>query len=49
VPHLEFPRFDNTNPKIWVKWCETYFDVYEVLEFYHVKLATMNFTGSVDF
>ena len=49
VPHLEFPRFDNTNPKIWVKRCETYFDVYEVLEFYRVKLATMNFTGSVDF
>ncbi|CAN6234028.1 unnamed protein product [Urochloa humidicola] len=49
LPQLEFPKFDGTNPKIWVKRCETYFDVYSVPPETWVKLAIMNFTGSAAF
>ena len=28
IPHADFPKFDGSNPKIWVKKCESYFDVY---------------------
>jgi len=49
VPPLDFPKFDGTNPKIWVKRCETYFDIYEVPDYYRVKLAIMNFTNSAAF
>jgi len=46
VPQIEFPNFDGSNPKIWIKQCENYFDVYAVLPDYWVKLATMHFTQS---
>jgi hypothetical protein len=28
IPNLEFPTFDGTNPRLWIKYCETFFDVY---------------------
>ena len=49
ISHADFPRFDGSNPKIWVKKCESYFDVYVVPTEYWVKLATMNFGGSAAF
>jgi len=49
IPHADFPKFDGSNPKIWVKKCESYFDVYYVPTEYWVKLATMNFGGSTAF
>ncbi|CAN6225874.1 unnamed protein product [Urochloa humidicola] len=49
VPHIEFPKFDGTNPKIWVKRCENYFDVMSVPLSHWVRLATMNFVGSAAF
>lgn len=47
--YVDFPQFDGSNPKIWVKRCENYFDVYDVSTAYWVKLATMNFGGSAVF
>lgn len=42
IPQLEFPRFGGTNPKIWIRRCENFFDVYETPKSHWVKLATMN-------
>jgi hypothetical protein len=28
LPNLEFPKFDGSIPKLWVKGAETYFDVF---------------------
>ena len=49
VPQLEFPRFDGTNPKIWIKRCENYFDICATLLEHWVKLATLHFSGSAVF
>lgn len=49
IPHIEFPRFDGSHPKIWVKRCENFFDVYEVPEALKVKFALINFTSSAAF
>lgn len=46
MPNLEFPKFDGTNPKIWIKRCENFFDVCEVRDCHWVKMATMNFVSS---
>jgi len=49
LPQLEFPKFDGSNPKIWVKRCENYFDICDVPHEHWVKLATMYFSGSTAF
>jgi len=49
IPQLEFPKFDGSYPKIWMKKCEGYFDIYETPPEYWVKLATMNFSGPAAF
>ncbi|WVZ71981.1 hypothetical protein U9M48_020508 [Paspalum notatum var. saurae] len=49
LPQLDFPKFDGSNPKIWIKRCDTYFDVYNVPEEQWVRLATMHFTGAAAF
>lgn len=49
MPQMEFPKFDGSNPKIWIKKCETFFDIYAVVPEHKVKLAVMNFSGSADF
>ncbi|PUZ45979.1 hypothetical protein GQ55_7G007700 [Panicum hallii var. hallii] len=46
---LNFPEFDGTNPKLWIRRCETFFDVYSVAKHLWVSLATMNFIGSAAF
>jgi len=46
MPQFSFPKFDGSNPKLWIKNCETFFDIYVVPEHRWVKLGTMNFTGS---
>lgn len=48
LPYQDFPKFDGTNPHLWVKKCETYFDVYHVDPHLWVKLATMNLAGSAE-
>lgn len=49
IPALEFPKFDGSNPRIWIRRCETYFDICDTPMVHWVKLATINFTGSATF
>jgi len=46
LPNLSLPLFHGSNPKLWVKHCETYFDVYAVDPYLWVKVASMNLVGS---
>jgi hypothetical protein len=46
IPNLEFPTFDGTNPRLWIKYCETFFDVYNTDPSVWVKCATMRLVGS---
>lgn len=46
LPNLNFPQFDGSNPRLWIKSAETYFDVFTIDPFLWVKIARMNFTGS---
>lgn len=49
VPKSDFPSFDGSNPKIWIKHCENFFDVYDIPDGMKVKFALMNFLGSAAF
>lgn len=49
VPPLEFPRFDGSNPKIWIKKCENYFDICAINPEHQVKLAVMFMIGTAAF
>jgi hypothetical protein len=44
---VEFHKFDGTNPKLWIKRCETYFDVYHTEPALWVRLASMHLTSSI--
>jgi hypothetical protein len=45
LPKINFPVFDGSNPKLWQKQCEDYFDVYATEEIVWIKAATMHFHG----
>ena len=45
-PEVEFHKFDGSNPRLWVKRCETNFDVYQTDPGVWVRLASMRLTGS---
>jgi hypothetical protein len=49
MPQLDFPKFSSANPKLWIKKCDTYFDLYQIPVENWEKLATINFTGTVAF
>jgi hypothetical protein len=49
MPQLDFPKFNGTNPKLWIKQCDTYFDLYQIPVENWVKLATVNFSGTAAF
>lgn len=42
MPDLPFPKFDGTNPKLWIKNCETFFDDPHLW----IRYSTMHLTGS---
>ena len=46
---LNSPKFDGTNPKLWIKHCDSYFDLYNIPLDIWMKLATINFTGTATF
>lgn len=46
LPKLDFPKFDGSNPRLWVKQCETFFDVYAIAPRLWVRYASMNLIGS---
>ncbi|XP_056692219.1 uncharacterized protein [Spinacia oleracea] len=41
-PKLSFPKFDGSNPRIWVKKCCKYFDLCKIAEDQRVDLASLN-------
>jgi hypothetical protein len=49
IPQFDFSRFDGSNPKLWIKQVETYFDLYSIPLHNWVKLATINFKGTAAF
>jgi hypothetical protein len=44
-PKVEFHKFDGSHPRLWIKQCETYFDVYQTEPSLWVKLASMRLVG----
>lgn len=42
VPKLDFPKFDGSNPRIWVKKCCKYFNLCKIPEDRRVDLASLN-------
>ncbi|XP_062203827.1 uncharacterized protein LOC133906051 [Phragmites australis] len=49
MPQLSFPQFDGNNPKLWIKRCETFFELYEIPPHLWVKVSTMHFVGTAAF
>ena len=46
MANLVFPQFDGSNPNLWIKHCETFFDVCDVDPHLWVRISTMHLTGS---
>jgi len=44
-PKVEFPTFDGTNPKGWVKKCARYFSLCQIGDEQKVDLAVLHFKG----
>jgi hypothetical protein len=40
-PKIEFPKFDEENPKLWQQQCETYFEVFRVQPCLHTGYAVL--------
>jgi len=49
LPPAEFPEFDGSCPKLWIKKCNNYFDMYGVPEFRKSRTAYMHFIGNAEF
>ncbi|CAD6339885.1 unnamed protein product [Miscanthus lutarioriparius] len=49
LPTVEFPEFDGSSPKLWIKKCNNYFDMYDVPDFLKSRTAYMHFSGDADF
>jgi hypothetical protein len=47
LPNFVFPKFDGSNPIMWITNCETFFGVYDTDPIMWVRLAAMHLTGSV--
>jgi hypothetical protein len=45
LPKMNFPKFENGNPKLWQSHCEIYFDMYGVDPEVWVCVAIMHFEG----
>jgi len=44
-PKVEFPAFDGSNPRNWVKKCAKYFNLCRISDDQKVDLASMHFQG----
>lgn len=49
LPFMEFPEFDGSSPKVWVRNAENYFDMYFVPEHLKSRLASLKFIGNAKF
>jgi hypothetical protein len=45
LPKMNFPKFENENPKLWQSCCETYFEMYGVDPNIWVRVATIRISG----
>ncbi|PUZ44467.1 hypothetical protein GQ55_8G101800 [Panicum hallii var. hallii] len=48
TPKMDFPKFDNTNPKLWKDKCELFFEVYGVSESLKPCFAALSFSGTAE-
>uniref|UniRef100_A0A803M2N6 Ty3 transposon capsid-like protein domain-containing protein n=1 Tax=Chenopodium quinoa TaxID=63459 RepID=A0A803M2N6_CHEQI len=48
TPKLEFPKFDGTCPKMWIKKCGKYFSLCKISDDQKVDLASLNMTGKAE-
>ncbi|KAH9615398.1 hypothetical protein KSS87_015381, partial [Heliosperma pusillum] len=48
TPKLEFPSFDGSNPRIWMKKCLKYFNLCKIPEEQRVDLASMYMVGRAE-
>ena len=48
LPELEFPSFDGTHPRNWVKKCSRYFVLCKIPESQRVDVASIHFTGKAE-
>lgn len=46
IPKLNFPCFDGSNPKLWIKRSEDYFYLYQVPPNLWIRISTMQFSGA---
>ena len=47
-PKLEFPKFDGSNVRVWVKKCCKYFDLCKIPNDQKVDLASLNMIGKAE-
>ncbi|XP_074271624.1 uncharacterized protein LOC141595557 [Silene latifolia] len=48
TPKVDFPSFDGTNPRIWMKKCLKYFNLCKIPDNQRVDLASMYMTGRAE-
>ncbi|KAL8096191.1 hypothetical protein AgCh_037225 [Apium graveolens] len=49
TPKLEFPKFDGTNPRLWIKKCCRYFSLCKITEDQKVDLASLNMVDKAEY
>ena len=40
LPKLTFPRFDGENPRLWIRQCNDYFEMYNVAPRRWIEVST---------
>jgi len=48
LPKLEFPSFDGTNPRNWIKKCSRYFALCKIPDSQRVDVASIHLTGKAE-
>jgi hypothetical protein len=49
IPPVDFPDFDGSSPKLWIRNCENYFELYAVPDFHKIRIASMHFVSNAAF
>ncbi|XP_026441802.1 uncharacterized protein LOC113340978 [Papaver somniferum] len=47
-PKIDFPRFDGTNPRAWIRKCKKYFFLHQLNDEQKVHIATLYLEGKAD-
>jgi len=48
LPKLEFPIFDGTNPRYWIKKCSRYFALCKIPDDQRLDVASIHFVGKAE-